>query len=394
MVSTDGRKPDGPTGQGHHPRVGQPHSVAEGPIADAELRAAQMRSRKHPLGPRGRRFDRGSTFYLGLMASAGVAVTYAVVRVLASASSALMLIGVAFFLALGLEPGISWLVNHKMPRWAAVALMVVVAFALLAASVMAAIPPLADQAQQFIEQMPHYIGLAQDHSSAVGRLNERFQVEQRISDMLHGADGYAFTGLVKAAKDVFGAASNLVIVAVLTVYFLADMPRIRATLYRFLPNSRRPRAILIGDEILAKVGDYVFGNVLTSVIAGAATFVWCAAFDVPYPVLLGAFVALLDLLPYGSSIAGIIVAAVASTVSIPVSIATGGFYIAFRLAEDYLLVPKIIGRAVKVPAGVTVVAVLIGGTVLGLVGALIAIPVAAAIQLLTQEVLFPTLDRA
>jgi predicted PurR-regulated permease PerM len=193
---------------------------------------------------------------------------------------------------------------------------------------------------------------------------------------------------------VFGAVSNLVIVAVLTVYFLADMPRIRATFYRFVPNSRRPRAILIGDEILAKVGDYVFGNVVTSVIAGVATFVWCAAFDIPYPVLLGAFVALLDLLPYGSSVAGIIVAAVALTISIPVSIATAGFYIVFRLAEDYLLVPKIIGRAVKVPAGVTVVAVLIGGTVSGVVGALIAIPVAAAIQLLTQEILFPTLDEA
>lgn len=102
----------------------------------------------------------------------------------------------------------------------------------------------------------------------------------------------------------------------------------------------------------------------------------------------------MDLLPYGSSVAGIIVAAVALTISIPVSIATDGFYMVFRLAEYYLLVPKIIGRAVKVPAGVTVVAVLIGGTVLGVVGALIAIPVAAALQLLTQELLFPDLDKA
>jgi predicted PurR-regulated permease PerM len=204
--------------------------------------------------------------------------------------------------------------------------------------------------------------------------------------------GSAFTGFVKAGTALFSAVSNLVIVAVLTVYFLVDMPRIRATLYRFVPHSRRPRAILIGDEIFAKVGDYVFGNVVTSLIAGAATFVWCAMFDIPYPLLLGAFVALLDLLAYGSTVAGFIVAAVALTVSIPVSIATVAFYIAFRLAEDYLLVPKIIGRAVKVPAGVTVVAVLIGGALLGIVGALVAIPVAAALQLLTQELPFPALD--
>jgi predicted PurR-regulated permease PerM len=374
--------------------VAQPHSQAEGPIAEAETRAAQLRSDDHRLGPPGRRFDRRSVFYVGLTASAGVAVTYLAVRVLAFASSALVLIGVAFFVALGLEPAVSRLVNRRLPRWAAVTLVVVVVFAIVAGSVAAAIPPLAQQVAQFIERVPHYIQVAQDHSSVVGRLNERFHLQQRVTDTIHGLGGSAFAGLVKAGTAVFSAISDLVIVAVLTVYFLVDMPRIRATLYRFVPNSRRPRAILIGDEIFAKVGDYVFGNVVTSLIAGAATVVWCSIFDVPYPLLLGAFVALLDLLPYGSTVAGFIVAAVALTVSIPVSIATVGFYIAFRLAEDYLLVPKIIGRVVQVPAGVTVVAVLLGGALLGIVGALVAIPIAAALQLLTQELLFPALDEA
>jgi predicted PurR-regulated permease PerM len=94
----------------------------------------------------------------------------------------------------------------------------------------------------------------------------------------------------------------------------------------------------------------------------------------------------------GSTIAGVVVAAVALTVSLPVCIGTVVFFVVFRLGEDYLLVPKIIGRAVKVPALITVVAVLIGGALLGIVGALVAIPVAAALQLLTQEILFPRLD--
>jgi predicted PurR-regulated permease PerM len=395
VVDTDDNKPEhDPAGQGHHPLVGQPHSEDEGPIAEAEQRAAQLRSDEHPLGARGLRFDRSSVFYVGLMASAGVAVTYGALRVLASMSSALVLIGVAFFVALGLEPAVSRLVNRKLPRWAAVTLVLVVVFTIVAGSVAAAIPPLAQQLGQFIERVPHYIQVAQDHSSVIGRLNERFHLQQRITDTIHGLGGSAFAGLVKAGTALFSAVSDVVIVAVLTVYFLVDMPRIRATMYRFVPNSRRPRAILIGDEIFAKVGDYVFGNVVTSVIAGAATFVWCAIFDIPYPLLLGAFVALLDLLPYGSTVAGFIVAAVALTVSIPVSIATVAFYMAFRLAEDYLLVPKIIGRTVKVPAGVTVVAVLLGGALLGIVGALVAIPIAAALQLLTQELLFPSLDEA
>jgi predicted PurR-regulated permease PerM len=154
-----------------------------------------------------------------------------------------------------------------------------------------------------------------------------------------------------------------------------------------VPGSRRPRAILLGDEVLAKVGYYVLGNVATSVIAGAVTFVWCVIFDVPYQLLLGVFVAILDLIPYGSTVAGFVVAAVALTVSIPVSIATVAFYVVFRWFEDYLLVPKVIGRAVKVPGGVTVVAVLIGAALLGIVGALVAIPVAAALQLLAHELL-------
>jgi predicted PurR-regulated permease PerM len=95
----------------------------------------------------------------------------------------------------------------------------------------------------------------------------------------------------------------------------------------------------------------------------------------------------------GSSIAGAVVAAVALTVSLPVCIATISFFVVFRLGEDYLLVPKIIGRAVKVPALTTVVAVLIGGALLGIVGALVAIPIAAALQLLTEEILYPRMDK-
>jgi predicted PurR-regulated permease PerM len=143
------------------------------------------------------------------------------------------------------------------------------------------------------------------------------------------------------------------------------------------------------------VGAYVLGNAATSVIAGAATFIWLSIFDVPYPLLLGLFVALLDLVPIvGSTIAGVVVSAVALTVSLPVCIATAAFFITFRLAEDYLLVPKIIGRFVKVSAIVTMIAVLIGGQLLGIVGALMAIPIAAAVQLLIEELLIPRLDDA
>jgi predicted PurR-regulated permease PerM len=352
-----------------------------------------MRSDEQPLGTLGRRFNRRSPFYIGLAASAGVAVTYGAVRLLASLSAMLVLIGMAFFLALGLEPAASWFVKHGLPRWAATTLVFVIFLAAMGAFVAAAIPPLAQQATELIHQVPHYLQQAQNHSSTIGRLNDRFQLQQHITDAVNGSGGSALNEVVSAGTAVFGALADSLIVIVLTVNFLIDMPRIRTTLYRLVPHSRRPRAILIGDEVFAKVGAYVLGNVLISVIAGAATFIWLASFGVPYPLLLGIFVAVLDLVPVvGSTIAGVVVAAVALTVSLPVCIATIVFFVVFRLLEDYLLVPRIIGRAVNVPALITVVAVLIGGALLGIVGALVAIPIAAALQVLTQELLYPRLD--
>ncbi len=353
-----------------------------------------MRSHGRPFGVRGEPFDRRSPFYLGLTASAGVAVTYGAVRVLGEAGPVLVLIGAAMFFALGLEPAVSGLVNRKVPRWAAVTLVVVLVFGVFAGAVAAAIPPLVQEARQFVEQVPHFMQEAQNHSTLLGRLNERFHVQQRVTDFLRSSGTPAVGGILRAGESVIGVLSHVGVVAVLTVYFLGDLPRIRTTMYRLVPKSRRPRAILIGDEVMAKVGDYVFGNVLTSVIAGAATFAWCFFLDVPYAVLLGVFVAIIDLFPYGSTVGGFVVALVALTVSIPVAIATVVFYVAFRLAEDYLLTPKIIGRAVRVPGGVTVFAVLIGAALLGAIGALVAIPVAAAVQLLVSELLFPALDEA
>ncbi|MCV7011639.1 AI-2E family transporter [Mycolicibacterium madagascariense] len=375
--------------------VGQPHDDAtEGPVTEAEHLAAELSSEEHPLGSPGRRFDRRSPFFIGLTASAGVAVTYGAVQVLTSLSDVLILIGVAFFLALGLEPAVSWFVNRGLPRWAATTIVFAIFVLVLGAFIAAAIPPLSEQASELVREAPTYVQRAQNHSSLIGRVNDRFHVQDRITSAVNGSGGSILQEIVDAGAAVFGAIANVLIAIVLTVYFLVDMPRIRATLYRMVPHSRRPRTILIGDEVFAKVGAYVLGNVLISVIAAAASFVWLMAFGVPYPLLLSIFVGLFDLVPVvGSTIAGVVVAAVALTVSLPVCIATIAFFVVFRLVEDYLLVPKIIGRAVEVPALTTVVAVLVGGALLGIVGALVAIPIAAALQLIVTEVLYPRLDR-
>ncbi len=381
-------------GTGHHALIAQPHMAAEGPIAEAEAVAARIRSEQYPLGQPGAPLDGRSAFFTGMGAAAGVAVTAGLVIMIITARGMLVLIGLALFLAIGLEPAVSVLARRWLPRWAAVLTVMMLVLAVIGGFLAAAIPPLAREASQFVTQAPTILTRLQTHQPILGQLGTRFHLQQRLEQTLSGDVSGLFHGLLGAGQVVFNALSSTGIVAVLIVYFVADLPRIRTTLYRLVPNSRRPRAILLGDEIFAKVGGYVLGNLLTSLIAGTLTASFLAIVRVPYPLLLGVFVAIVDLLPViGSAIAGVVVCLVALSVSLPVCVATIGFFIVYRLAEDYLIVPRIIGQAVKVPAVVTVVAALLGGALQGVVGALVAIPAAAALLLLTQEVLFPRLDR-
>lgn len=366
----------------------------EGPVAEAEAVAARISTDEQPLGRPGRPLNRRSPFFMGLYGAAGVAVTYLTFQLVVTARDVLILIGLALFIAIGLEPAVSWLVRRRLPRWAAVSTVMLVLVAAVGGFLAAAIPVVVAQATTLAHNVPQYLHTLQDHSSLLGQLNDRFHVEQRLQQLLNGQNSGVVNGVLGAGAAVLSALSNTFIVAVLTVYFLADLPRIRRLIYRLIPHSRRPRAILIGDQIFAKVGGYVLGNLATSLISGILTLVWLLIFQVPYPLLLSILVAVLDLVPVvGSSIGGAIVALVSLTVSLPVAIATVGYFIAYRFAEDYFLVPKIIGRVLKVPSLVTVVAVLLGGVLLGIIGALVAIPVAAALLLVLREVVFPRLDR-
>jgi len=365
------------------------------PVAEAAKVAARQAEETGGLGRLGRPMDRRSPFFIGMAGAAGVAVTIGLVELAIRARSVLVLIGLALFIAAGLDPVVSWLTRRRVPRWAAVIIVLLGVAGIVAGFVAAAIPPLAAQTSKLISELPHYAHTLQNHNSQLGRLNVKYHIEQRLSHLLATRGSSLIGGVLGAGALVLGAVTSTLVVLVLVVYFLAGMPQIKLFFYRLAPHSRRARVILLGDEIFTKVGGFVLGNVVTSVVAGLGTYLWMLAFGIPYPILLGLFVALMDLIPViGSTIGGAVVSLVALTVSLPVAIATLAFYIAYRLAEDYLLVPRIMGSAVKVPAVVSVVAVLVGGALLGIVGALVAIPVAAALLLLLREVTFRRLDRS
>jgi predicted PurR-regulated permease PerM len=374
--------------------AGRMEAVAEDRMEKAVAIAAATAEETGGLGRPGRPMNHRSPFFIGMAAAAGVAVTYGLLQVVLKAGSVLILIGLALFISAGLDPAVSWLTQRGLRRWTAVTAVLLVVIAVIGGFLAAAIPPLASQTSALAAQLPHYAHSLQNHSSELGKLNARYQLEQRLQKLVSSKGTTLISGLLGAGKVVLGALGSVLVVTVLTVYFLAGLPRIKLFVYRLAPHSRRTRVILLGDEIFTKVGGYVLGNVLTSVIAGLGTFVWMIIFGIPYPVLLGLFVALLDLIPVvGSTIGGLVVTLVALTVSLPIAIATLGFYVGYRVAEDYLLVPRIMGRAVQVPAVVSVVAVLVGGTLLGIIGALVAIPTAAALRLWLDEVAFRRLDR-
>lgn len=246
--------------------VGADHPMREAiETADAERRVGG-------LGKPGRALNRRSPFFIGMTAAAGVAVTYGLIELLIKARSVLILIGLAFFIAAGPDPVVAWLTRRGWPRWAAVTAVIFALIALFGGFIATAVPPLAAQTSALISQLPHYLHELQNHSSTLGKLNDKNHIQQRVTSLLSTKGGALIGGVIGAGQIVLSALSSMVLVAVMTVYFLAAMPRTKLLFYRLIPHSRRPRAILLGDEIFTKVGGYVLGNVITSFIAGAGTF--------------------------------------------------------------------------------------------------------------------------
>jgi predicted PurR-regulated permease PerM len=346
------------------------------------------------FGSPGRRFDRRSPFWIGLLGGLGVGVAYVLAWSISSAREVLLLIALSFFIALGLEPVVALLHRHRLPRGLAVLIVCLGTLAVVGGFLAIAIPPLVDQINNLINNAPHYLQTLNNRNSFLGHLNKQFHLVSHLKNSLSkGGFSSITSGVLGAGQIVISVVTGIVLVIALTFYFLADMPRVTKTIYRLLPKSRRARGGLLIDELFARVGGYFLGNILTSVIAGVGTLVWLVIFGVPYALLLSVFVAFMDLIPIvGSTVAGVVVSLVALTVSLPIAIATAVFYIVYRNAEDYLITPTVMRRTVDVPGLTTVIAVLIGGALLGIIGALLAIPIAAGIKLVLEEVSFPRLD--
>ncbi|HET6817712.1 MAG TPA: AI-2E family transporter [Mycobacteriales bacterium] len=366
----------------------------EDPVLDTGVRRIEAQvDEENPWGRPGERISRNHPFVIGFLAALGVAAAAALVEAVLVARQVLVLILVSAFLAVGLDPAVRWLVRQGLRRSIAVFIITVAALGFFGGFVAAVAPPIATQSTQLVKKAPDYVKKF-DNNSTFQRLDRRYHIVSNLEKRAKkGVSVDALGGVFGVSKAILGIVASTLTVVILTIYFLANMPGIKRVLYRAVPRTRRARVGLLTDEILDRVGGYVLGNLATSLVAGTATFIWLIAWRVPYPVALAMFVAITDLIPLvGATIGAIGVTAVALFHGVPVGIATFAFYMAYQQFENYVLQPRIMKKAIDVAPVVTIVAALLGAAMLGILGALIAVPIAAGVQLIMTEVLFPRQD--
>lgn len=347
------------------------------------------------LGVPGRRLSRTSPFYLGFVGTIGVLTAWLLGNALSSTRSVLVLIIVAMYLAIALNPLVEWFVRHRVKRGIAVLAVVIGALALFGLMALAIIPVVTEQITALVQQVPDWLAQLQRNPD-IQQLDDRYDIIGKVEDYIASGDLAAglFGGILGFGKIVFGAVFSAFTVLVLTLYFLGSLPKITHAVYQMLPRSRRDRVSKLSDKILEQIGRYVGGQLLVAAIAGTMTFLFLTIFIGPlrgYGLALAIAVAVLGLIPLvGGLVSSVLVVALAFlTGGLSTGLICLAYYAIYQQVENYLIYPRIMQRSVSVPGMIVVVAALIGGSILGMVGALLAVPTAAAIMLIMREVVIP-----
>jgi predicted PurR-regulated permease PerM len=317
------------------------------------------------------------------LVSLGIALAYSV-------RSVLVQIVIAAFIAMSLDPAVRWLNRHRVPRSYAVTLIFLLFLAVVVVLSWLAVPPLIRQATNLTTDFPGYLDSLRDRSETLRSIEDRFGLRPRM-------DQFAATFLSRIQNDALefgqrflGALLSALLVLVLTIYFMADLPRLRRAVVRLFPPRAQPNVGLVTNVLIDKVGAYMIGNLVISVIAGVTTFLALSLLKVPFALPLAFFVALTDLIPMiGATLGAVVctIVALATTPFWPNAVLVAIFFILYQQLENYLIAPRVLRNTVDIPAVAVLLAALLGASVLGLVGALMAIPVAAAIKVLFTPVL-------
>jgi predicted PurR-regulated permease PerM len=323
---------------------------------------------------------------LGILLAVGV-----VLYVLWVARHVLSWLLIALFLALALNPAVELLQRRGMGRGLAAGVTFIVALAVVAGLAALFIPTLVDQVNSFANKVPDYVHDLTKGRGRLGFLETKYHIVERIKASIHkngvGKLAIGAGAALAVTKSVISAVVATVTIVFLTFFLLLEGPQWMERIYGLAAPDRQPRWRRIGHDIYRTVGGYVTGNLVISLIAGVASGIVAWLAGVPYAVALGLLVGLLDLIPLaGATIAAIVVVLVAIAASgTTAAIVVGVFFVIYQQVENHLIQPLVYGRTVQLSPLAVLVSVLVGAQLAGVLGALAAIPVAGALQVVLVE---------
>ena len=321
-----------------------------------------------------------------------VAVLATALLVLAATglASVVTLVLIALVLAVGLDPLVRGLEGRGLRRGPAVAIIVVVALLALAGFVATVVPALVRQVGELAAGIPTYVALIASRQDWIGRLvrstDFAAQLQTFVADLPNAVAG-SFGAIVGFTGQLVGAVFSTVTVAILTVYFLAALPRARVLAPALVHRRDRLRATRILDEAIRKIGRYVVGNLVTSLACAVLALLALVAIGVPFAIPLAVWAGIADLLPVvgaylGAAPAILVAAFVSPTDAILVAL----YFTLYQQVENFVIQPRVMRDAVDLSPAAVILSTLAGALLAGFAGALLALPVAATLKVVVSDV--------
>ncbi|WP_261164128.1 AI-2E family transporter [Microbacterium sp. Marseille-Q6965] len=341
-------------------------------------------------------------FRVALVATLGVGLGILLIQSVQSLSTILLYVGTALFISLGLDPLVSWLERRRLPRWAAVLITLILVLGLFAGIVWIILPTLIQQISQLVTQITQLIDRGTWQTDLGDWLDQMFP-GLAIDDIFENVNQWLIDNITTISEGVLGATFGVVsglfgafIVIILTIYLTASTPSLKRAVYQLVPASKRDTFIGLADQITDSVGYYVMGQVTLGIINGVLSAVFLSIIDAPFPAVLAVVAFLGSLIPLVGTLSAstiiVLTCLVPGLGSPATALIAAIYYLIYMQIEAYVVSPRVMSRAVSVPGGVVVVAALAGGALLGLLGALIAIPVAASVLIIYRQVIIPRMN--
>ena len=347
------------------------------------------------FGKIGAPLNHSHPFYFGFVAASGAVIAITLLRAFASASQVFVLIIISLFFAMGLNPAVVFIERRGLSRAKAVAATVSLVIGFVGVFIWIAAPLIIDQVNALINNAPQLISDLKSNST-INELNKTYGIVDTVQSRVEASikDGKfvigAFGGVLGVGKAFISGVFSILTILVLTLYFLAALPTVTQDAYRLVPASRRERVAKITDAIIFRVGAFVGGQITISFFASVFIFILGFTLDLPYKSALALVVFVCGLIPLiGHFIGMTIVTLIALTVSPLIAAIALASYIIYVQFENYILTPRVMKRALSIPGLVTIIAALIGTSLLGLIGGILAVPIAAAVLLILDEVVYP-----